>query len=202
MDSTTFSTSSKEAQVLEYAISGLYGDLLAKQYGDDLVKDVTQARDAIRDLVAKSVESREQAVYLSKKWFGENALTVMTTFQQRLAEANKAPKKSKRSSSSSAAAAAAKKDSKVVKLEAGESNVVEMVVDETKSKKSKTSEKDKSPLTDPKPATPPSSSSSSSSSSSAQEVPQESKVDMKKMKSSAGVGKKRKVGGDSESEAS
>ena len=139
MDSTTFSTSPKEAQVLEYAISGLYGDLLAKQYGDDLVKDVTQARDAIRDLVAKSVESREQAVYLSKKWFGENALTVMTTFQQRLAEANKVPKKSKRSSSSSAAA---KKDSKVVKLEAGESNVVEMVADETKSKKSKTSEKE------------------------------------------------------------
>jgi len=205
MDSTTFSTSSKEAQVLEYAISGLYGDLLAKQYGDDLVKDVTQARDAIRDLVAKSVESREQAVYLSKKFFGENALTVMTTFQQRLAEANKAPKKSKRSSSSAASASAAKKndkvDSKVVKLEAGESNVVEMVVDESKSKKSKTSEKDKSPLTDPKPATPPSSSSSSSSSS-AQEVPQESKVDMKKMKPSAGVGKKRKVGGDSESEAS
>ena len=134
MDSETFSNSTKEVQVFEFAISGLYEDLLVKQYGESMVSDVTKTRDLILLLLAKSVENREQAVHLSKQCFGEKALEVMTTFQQRLAEANKAPKKkstkSKKSSSSSNANAG-----KVVKLEAGESNVVEMLsVDDGKKK--------------------------------------------------------------------
>jgi hypothetical protein len=191
MDSETFSNSTKEVQVFEFAISGLYEDLLVKQYGESMVSDVTKTRDLILLLLAKSVENREQAVHLSKQCFGEKALEVMTTFQQRLAEANKAPKKkstkSKKSSSSSNANAG-----KVVKLEAGESNVVEMLsVDDGKKKpKSASAASEKSPQTDPKPASP-----VPAAAAAAPEVV----VESKKMKSS-GVGKKRKVG-DSESEA-
>ena len=191
MDSETFSNSTKEVQVFEFAISGLYEDLLVKQYGESMVSDVTKTRDLILLLLAKSVENREQAVHLSKQCFGEKALEVMTTFQQRLAEANKAPKKkstkSKKSSSSSNANAG-----KVVKLEAGESNVVEMLsVDDGKKKpKSASAASEKSPQTDPKPAYP-----VPAAAAAAPEVV----VESKKMKSS-GVGKKRKVG-DSESEA-
>jgi len=197
MDSETFSNSSKEVQVCEFAISGLYEDLLVKQYGESMVSDVTKTRDLILLLLAKSVESREQAVHLSKQCFGEKALEVMTTFQQRLAEANKAPKKkstkSKKSSSSSSGAASSSSAGKVVKLEAGDSNVVEMLSVDDGKKKSKSAaaekEKEKSPQTDPKPASPVP----------AAAAAPELVVESKKVKSS-GVGKKRKVG-DSESEA-
>ena len=212
MDSATFSSAPKDAQLSEFAISGLYEDLLVKQYGESMVSDVTKTRDLILVLLAKSVENREQAVHLSKQCFGEKALEVMTTFQQRLAEANKAPKKkskSKKSSSSSssataaaAAAAAAGAGKVVVKLEAGDSNVVEMLsVDDGAKKKSKsasassanvTSSNEKSPQTDPKPASPVSG---------VAVVPEVVALtsESKKTKSSGG-GKKRKVG-DSESEA-
>ena len=187
MDSETFSNSSKEVQVCEFAISGLYEDLLVKQYGESMVSDVTKTRDLILLLLAKSVESREQAVHLSKQCFGEKALEVMTTFQQRLAEANKAPKKkstkSKKSSSSSSGAASS--SGKVVKLEAGDSNVVEMLSVDDGMKKSKSAaaekEKEKSPQTDPKPASPVPA---------ADAAPE---LESKRVKSS-GVGKKRKVG--------
>jgi len=209
MDSATFSSAPKDLQLSEFAISGLYEDLLVKQYGESMVSDVTKTRDLILVLLAKSVENREQAVHLSKQCFGEKALEVMTTFQQRLAEANKAPKKkskSKKSSSSSsttaAAAAATGAGKVVVKLEAGDSNVVEMLsVDDGAKKKSKsasassanvTSSNEKSPQTDPKPASPVSA---------VAVVPEVVALtsESKKTKSS-GVGKKRKVG-DSESEA-
>jgi hypothetical protein len=209
MDSATFSSAPKDLQLSEFAISGLYEDLLVKQYGESMVSDVTKTRDLILVLLAKSVENREQAVHLSKQCFGEKALEVMTTFQQRLAEANKAPKKkskSKKSSSSSsssttaAAAAATGAGKVVVKLEAGDSNVVEMLsVDDGAKKKSKsasassanvTSSNEKSPQTDPKPASPVSA---------VAVVPEVVALtsESKKTKSS---GKKRKVG-DSESEA-
>lgn len=202
MDSAAFASSSKEEQVLEFAISGLYGDLLAKQYGDDLVKEVSQARDAIRDLIAKSVESREQAVHLSKRWFGDKALTVMTTFQQRLAEANKVPKKSKAKRAPKAVKEAAD-DSKVVKLEAGESTVVELVTADSKVEAKVTTEEssktDANVKVDAK----------VKKSSKAPESPLAAVVavvapapDAKKMKSAAVSGKKRKLGGESESEAS
>lgn len=196
MDSTTFTSSSKETQVLEYAITGMYADILAKQYGDDLVKDVTQARDAIRDLVSKSVESREQAVYLSKKFFGENAVVVINTFQQRLAEANKVPKKSKRSSNSAKLVKSEKVlvESKVLKLEAGDSTVVEMVQDEVKKSKSKISDKvenkEKSTVSD----SPPKEEKEDDLKTQKELV----KPELKKIKP---VAKKRKIGGESETEA-
>jgi hypothetical protein len=206
MDSATFTSSSKETQVLEYAITGMYADILTKQYGDDLVKDITQARDAIRDLVSKSVESREQAVYLSKKFFGENAVVVMNTFQQRLAEANKVPKKSKRSSSSSKQVKSEKVlvESKVLKLEAGDSTVVEMVQDESSIKKSKSKisdkvekdDKDKSTVSDP--SSPPKDEKDEIDYSKTQK--ELVKPELKKMKSSS-VAKKRKIGGEIETEA-
>ena len=194
MDSTTFTSSSKETQVLEYAITGMYADILAKQYGDDLVKDVTQARDAIRDLVSKSVESREQAVYLSKKFFGENAVVVINTFQQRLAEANKVPKKSKRSSNSAKLVKSEKVlvESKVLKLEAGDSTVVEMVQDEVKKSKSKISDKveNKETVSD----SPPKEDKEDDLKTQKELV----KPELKKIKP---VAKKRKIGGESETEA-
>jgi hypothetical protein len=194
MDSTTFTSSSKETQVLEYAITGMYADILAKQYGDDLVKDVTQARDAIRDLVSKSVESREQAVYLSKKFFGENAVVVINTFQQRLAEANKVPKKSKRSSNSTKQVKSEKVlvESKVLKLEAGDSTVVEMVQDEVKKSKSKIS--DKIEKNDTVNDSPPKEDKEDDLKTQKELV----KPELKKIKP---VAKKRKIGGESETEA-
>jgi hypothetical protein len=204
MDSATFTSSSKETQVLEYAITGMYADILAKQYGDDLVKDITQARDAIRDLVSKSVESREQAVYLSKKFFGENAIVIINTFQQRLAEANKVPKKSKRSSSSNVAKQVKSEkvlvDSKVLKLEAGDSTVVEMVQDESvTAKKSKSkNEKDDKDKSISDPSSPPKEEKDEMDDSKTQK--ELVKPDLKKMKSSS-VAKKRKIGGESETEA-
>jgi hypothetical protein len=202
MDSATFTSSSKETQVLEYAITGMYADILAKQYGDDLVKDITQARDAIRDLVSKSVESREQAVYLSKKFFGENAVVLLNTFQQRLAEANKVPKKSKRSSSSNVAKQTKSEkvlvDSKVLKLEAGDSTVVEMVQDESVKKSKSKNEKDDKDKSLSDPSSPPKEEKDEMDDSKTQK--ELVKPDLKKMKSSS-VAKKRKIGGESETEA-
>jgi hypothetical protein len=177
MDSTTFTNSSKDAQLLEYATTGLHGDLLQKLYGQEYVEDVSKSRDLIRDLISKSVESREQAVSLSKKWFGDNAVTVIQMFQQRLAEANKVPKRAKKR------AEVVKIDSnkeKVLKVDAGESTVVELVDTKKKSK-------------DEVPA--PSSSASASANAKEEKV----LPDLKKMKS-APVAKKRKAG-ESESEA-
>ena len=133
MDSTTFQNSPKEVQLLEFATTGLHGDLLQKLYGQEYVNDVSKTRDVIRDLISKSVESREQAVSLSKKWFGDNAVTVINMFQQRLAEANKVPKRGKKVAR--VEKVLPEKD-KIVKIEAGELNVVELV-DESKKKSSK-----------------------------------------------------------------
>ena len=126
MDSSTFASATKDEQSLDYALNGLHGDAFVLAHGADFVKDISHVRDTVRDLLAKSVEARETAVSLSKKYFGDQALTLVTTFQQRLAEANKVPKKSKRASSSAKTTA-----KKAVPVEDATSNVVELVLTKT-----------------------------------------------------------------------
>lgn len=86
----------KEKVSFDFAITGLEGNNVSERYGDNYLHEVESARSLILELLAKSVEAREQAAHVSRKYFGTDAADLISVFQQRLALADKKPKKTRR----------------------------------------------------------------------------------------------------------